>query len=81
MRDLGLDNITVTWQWRGDPSFLAIMAIQKDLNLDQILAPGQFLTDQLSFLSLSLTGALVLLSELGESLVLDHVGHLLLTAI
>ena len=57
------------------------MAIQKYLDLDQILAPGQFLADQLSFLPLGLAVELILLGELGEDLVLDHVADLLLAAV
>ena len=57
------------------------MAIQKYLDLDQILAPGQFLADQLSFLPLCLAVELILLGELGEDLVLDHVADLLLAVV
>ena len=62
-------------------SFLTIIAIKDNLNLYQILAPGQFLADQLSFLPLRLAVDLVLLRELGESFVLDHVADLLISLI
>ena len=57
------------------------MAIQKDLNLYQILAPRQFLANQLSFLSLPLAIVLVLLGELGEDFVLDHIADHLVALI
>ena len=62
-------------------SFLTIIAIKDNLNLYQILAPGQFLADQLSFLPLRLAVDLVLLRELGESFVLDHIADLLVSLI
>merc|ERR1712045_566451 len=62
-------------------SFLTIIAIKDNLNLYQILAPGQFLADHLSFLPLRLAVDLVLLRELGESFVLDHIVDLLVSLI
>ena len=57
------------------------MAIQKDLNLYQILAPGKFFVQQLLILPLRFAVDLVLLRELGESFVLDHVADLLISLI
>ena len=57
------------------------MAIQEDLNLYQILAPGDFFVQHLFIFPLSLAVDLVLLSELGEDFVLDHIADLLLATL
>ena len=60
---------------------IRVMAIQKYLDLDQILAPGYFFVQQLFIFPLCLAVELILLGELGEDLVLDHVADLLLAVV